>query len=175
MAEFESFVCETRYCPECGTEIFCRTDSGDQTIYYLSREMNYPVSECPQCNFELIGIPLEMLADQPEKATGKRGPTMTKQQAGEKALIEAVLQKAPEAFETKAGAKRALDAAREALVGLLSSGHNVRWSGVGSFKIRERNPRKGRNPQTGEELQIPAKRVIAFSPAKALSQKLNSQ
>ena len=99
---------------------------------------------------------------------------MTKKQAGEKALIETVLEKAPETFETKAGAKRALDAVGEALVGLVSSGHNVRWSGVGSFKIRERNPRKGRNPQTGEELQIPAKRVITFSPAKALSQKLNS-
>ena len=135
MAAFESFFCETRYCPECGTEIFCRTDSDDQTLYYLSREMDYPVSDCPQCNFKLVGIPLEMPADQPEKAMGKRASTMTKQQVGEKALIETVLEQAPETFPTRAGAKRTLDALGDALVGILSSGHRGGVYTVGALGI----------------------------------------
>jgi len=56
----------------------------------------------------------------------------------------------------------------------LSAGEDVRWRGLGSFKIRQRKPRKGHNPRTGEELQIPAHKVITFSPSKALKQKLNA-
>jgi DNA-binding protein HU-beta len=57
---------------------------------------------------------------------------------------------------------------------VLSGGEGVRWRGVGSFKVRRRKPRKGRNPRTGEELQIPARKVITFSPAKALKERLNA-
>jgi nucleoid DNA-binding protein len=76
-------------------------------------------------------------------------------------------------INTKASAKRALNAVGTVIFDALSRGEEVRWSGLGSFKVRERKPRLGRNPQTGEKLQIPARRVVTFSPAQALKERLN--
>ncbi|SJZ36783.1 DNA-binding protein HU-beta [Pilibacter termitis] len=50
----------------------------------------------------------------------------------------------------------------------LAKGEKVQLIGFGNFEVRERAARKGRNPQTGEELQIPASKVPAFKPGKAL-------
>ena len=60
----------------------------------------------------------------------------------------------------------------EVLFDYLSSGVDVKWSGLGVFKINERKLRKGRNPKTGKELYIPAKKVIKFVPSKALRDRL---
>ncbi|MFP9216771.1 HU-related DNA-binding protein HupN, partial [Enterococcus faecalis] len=50
----------------------------------------------------------------------------------------------------------------------LKSGEKVSIPGFGTFEVRERAARKGRNPQTGEEIDIPATKAPAFKPAKAL-------
>ena len=59
---------------------------------------------------------------------------------------------------------------KEALV----SGEKVKFSGFGNFIVREKNARKGRNPQTGEEIQLEARRVLTFKPSLVLKNELNS-
>ena len=69
--------------------------------------------------------------------------------------------------------KGAIEAIGEVFFELLTNGVDVRWSGLGSLKINERKSRKGRNPLTGEVLQIPSKKGVKFVPSKALLEKLN--
>jgi len=57
----------------------------------------------------------------------------------------------------------------------LSEGDKVELRGFGSFRIRNRNPREGRNPKTGDTVQIPAKRVPFFKAGKALREMVDSQ
>ncbi len=54
----------------------------------------------------------------------------------------------------------------------LQSGKGIELRGFGSFRIRERNPRIGRNPQTGEKVHVPAKKVVYFKPGKDLKEAL---
>ena len=63
---------------------------------------------------------------------------------------------------TKADAKKALDAFVGATTDALKSGDRVALVGFGSFSVTERGARTGRNPQTGKEIQIPAKKVVKF-------------
>lgn len=60
----------------------------------------------------------------------------------------------------------AVDAVLEAITTALVNGDKVSLFGFGNFEVRERAARKGRNPQTGEELDIPATKVPAFKFAK---------
>jgi integration host factor subunit alpha len=55
----------------------------------------------------------------------------------------------------------------------LSEGEKVKISGFGNFVVREKNARKGRNPQTGEEIQLAARRVLTFKPSLVLKTVLN--
>ncbi|UCH09005.1 MAG: HU family DNA-binding protein [Deltaproteobacteria bacterium] len=91
-----------------------------------------------------------------------------------KTLIDSLQAKNPQIFATKASAKRALNAVGRVIFDALAGGEGVRWAGLGSFRVRERKPRLGRNPRTGEKLQIPARRVVSFSPAKALKERLKA-
>jgi len=61
-----------------------------------------------------------------------------------------------------------VDGVFDAITSTLSKGQEVKISGFGTFKIKERAARKGRNPQTGEEIEIPASKVPTFKPAKLL-------
>lgn len=63
---------------------------------------------------------------------------------------------------------RAVDAVFEVISEALQKGEKVQLVGFGNFEVRERSARKGRNPQTGEEIEIPAGKVPAFRPGKAL-------
>ena len=63
---------------------------------------------------------------------------------------------------TKVDAKKALDAFISATTDALKSGDRVALIGFGTFSVSERGARTGRNPQTGEEIQIPAKKVVKF-------------
>ncbi|WP_203332773.1 HU family DNA-binding protein [Planococcus beigongshangi] len=65
-------------------------------------------------------------------------------------------------------AAKAVDAAFEAIQGALTKGEKVQLIGFGNFEVRERAARKGRNPQTGAEIEIAASKVPAFKPGKAL-------
>ena len=69
---------------------------------------------------------------------------------------------------TKKEAGVAVDAVFESIQKSLANGEKVQLIGFGNFEVRERAARKGRNPQTGEEIQIPASKVPAFKAGKAL-------
>jgi integration host factor subunit beta len=57
----------------------------------------------------------------------------------------------------------------------LSEGDKVELRGFGSFKVKKRNPRKARNPRTGETVNVPAKLIPFFKVSKALKEKVNSK
>ena len=63
---------------------------------------------------------------------------------------------------TKADSKKALDATIEAVTEALKGGDRVALVGFGSFSVSERSARTGRNPQTGKEITIPAKKAVKF-------------
>ncbi|MHC3377036.1 HU family DNA-binding protein [Ligilactobacillus equi] len=69
---------------------------------------------------------------------------------------------------TKKDATVAVDAVFGSIQDFLAEGEKVQLIGFGNFEVRDRAARKGRNPQTGEEIQIPASKVPAFKPGKAL-------
>lgn len=55
----------------------------------------------------------------------------------------------------------------------LEKGEKIKISGFGNFVVRAKRPRVGRNPQTGEEIEISARRVLTFRPSQVLKQALN--
>ncbi|MDQ6954527.1 MAG: integration host factor subunit beta [Mariprofundaceae bacterium] len=61
-----------------------------------------------------------------------------------------------------------------AIAGALSAGKRVELRGFGSFTIKKREPRIGRNPKTGEAVKVPAKRVPYFKPGKALRERVDA-
>jgi len=80
-------------------------------------------------------------------------------------LVEDIAQ---ETNLSKTKAKEAVDALLESLSQELSSGSKVTLTGFGTFQIKEQKAKRGRNPQTGEVMKIPAKNVVKFNPGKAL-------
>ncbi len=68
----------------------------------------------------------------------------------------------------KREAKEFVDAYFEVIRQALESGENVKLSGFGNFQLREKNQRPGRNPKTGEEIPISARRVVTFRPGQKL-------
>ena len=85
-------------------------------------------------------------------------------------LIDAV---ADDSELTKASAARALDSAIENITNALRDGNSVTLVGFGTFTVRQREARMGRNPRTGEAIQIKASRVPGFKAGKALKDALN--
>jgi len=81
-------------------------------------------------------------------------------------LIDAI---AGDAKLTKADAKKALDAFIKATTVALKKGDRVALVGFGSFSVVKRNARTGRNPQTGKEIKIAAKKVVKFKAGSELS------
>lgn len=80
-------------------------------------------------------------------------------------LVKAVAQKAG---ITKKESLAVLDATFESITEALAAGEKVQLVGFGTFEARQRAARKGRNPQTGEEIEIPATTVPIFKPGKQL-------
>ena len=68
----------------------------------------------------------------------------------------------------KREAKEFVDAYFETIREALENGENVKLSGFGNFQLREKNQRPGRNPKTGEEIPISARRVVTFRPGQKL-------
>jgi len=75
---------------------------------------------------------------------------------------------------SKASAGRAIDAFTEAVTTALADGDQVALVGFGTFKTTDRAARKGRNPQTGAEIQISAAKVPGFKAGKALKDAVNT-
>ena len=73
---------------------------------------------------------------------------------------------------TKAQAGATIDAVFECIAGYLGEGEKVQLPGFGTFSVSERAARKGRNPQTGETIQIKASKGVRFRPGKAFKEML---
>jgi len=80
-------------------------------------------------------------------------------------LIDAVADKAE---LTKVDAKRSVDAVDAVISVALARGEKVTWTGFGTFEVRARSARMGRNPQTGAPMRIPATKTPAFRAGKSL-------
>jgi DNA-binding protein HU-beta len=74
---------------------------------------------------------------------------------------------------TKADTSRALDGLLKIIETTLASGNSVALVGFGSFEVKARAERKGRNPQTGEEITIAAAKIPSFKPGKGLKDAVN--
>lgn len=78
-----------------------------------------------------------------------------------------------EVFNTKAEAERKIDAILEAMEEALVAGDSINFIGWGKLEVVNRAPRIGRNPKTGEEVEIEARKSVKFKPGKGLLEKLN--
>ena len=77
--------------------------------------------------------------------------------------------------ETKKSSEALLDAFVSAVTESLKKGDKVQLVGFGSFEVRKRAARKGRNPQTKEEIKIPASKAPVFKAGKALKEVVNKK
>ena len=75
---------------------------------------------------------------------------------------------------TKKEAADMVDTVFEAIKDTLAKGEKLKVSGFGNFVVREKTERVGRNPQTGEEITISARKVLTFKPSQVLKSSLNS-
>jgi DNA-binding protein HU-beta len=86
-------------------------------------------------------------------------------------LIDAVATKSD---LTKQDSKKAVDVLFETISNTLAKEEKIQLLGFGTFEVRERAERTGHNPQTGEEMTIPASKVPAFKPGKELKEAIKS-
>lgn len=85
-------------------------------------------------------------------------------------LVDAIVAKTG---ETKKATEATLNAFVESVMAALTKGEKIQLVGFGTFEVRERAMRKGRNPQTGEELTIPASKAPVFKAGKSLKEAVN--
>ena len=87
------------------------------------------------------------------------------------ALVEEV---ARVADLTKKHSEVIVDTVVHSIINALHRGEKIELRGFGSFRLRRREPRKGRNPKTGDRVDVPSKRVPYFKPGKELKDLINS-
>ncbi|ANS79543.1 DNA-binding protein HBsu [Serinicoccus hydrothermalis] len=87
-----------------------------------------------------------------------------------KVIVEAV---AKEAGMTQAAADKVVSSVLEAISAELAKGEKVSFPGFGTFEVRERSARTGRNPQTGAEIQIAASKAPAFKAGSKLKERVS--
>ena len=100
-----------------------------------------------------------------ENERGARGRTMTKAD-----IVERIYERV--GFSKKEAAD-VVESIFEVIKQRLESGEKVKISGFGNFVINDKRPRKGRNPQTGEEIIISGRRVLTFKPSQVLKRTIN--
>ena len=88
---------------------------------------------------------------------------------------EIIAKVAEESKLTKKAAEAALDAFVSTVEGALKDGEKVQLVGFGTFEVRQRAARKGLNPQTKEEIKIPASKAPVFKAGKALKELVNKK
>lgn len=89
-------------------------------------------------------------------------------------LVDAVAERVKGSNITKKQVDAALTNALNVIVEAVANGDKVTLVGFGSFDLRDRKAREGRNPRTGEKINIPAKVVPVFSPGKPFKEKIAS-
>ena len=108
-----------------------------------------------------------MAANGPIGTVSSTVATMTKAQ-----LVEEVLRVGD---LTRRDSEIIVDTIFDAVIGAIKQGEKIEIRGFGSFRIRQRKPRLGRNPKTGAKVEVPAKRVPYFKPSKELRDLVNPQ
>ena len=101
----------------------------------------------------------------PFEVVSATGASMTKA-----ALVEEV---ARVADLTKKHSEVIVDTVFRSIIEALHRGEKIELRGFGSFRLRSREPRKGRNPKTGDKVDVPSKRVPYFKPGKELKELIN--
>ncbi len=101
----------------------------------------------------------------PFEVVSAAGASMTKA-----ALVEEV---ARVADLTKKHSEVIVDTVFRSIIEALHRGEKIELRGFGSFRLRRREPRKGRNPKTGDKVDVPSKRVPYFKPGKELKELIN--
>ena len=76
---------------------------------------------------------------------------------------------------TKKDSEVVVEEVFRSIIDCLNKGEKIELRGFGSFRIRNRGPRRGRNPKTGESVDIPAKAVPCFKPGKELKELINGE
>ena len=76
---------------------------------------------------------------------------------------------------SKSASEKALNGCLDAIQDTLTTDGKLTLTGFGTFTVAERKARQGRNPQTGEEITIPASRAVKFKPGKSLKEDLISK
>lgn len=88
-------------------------------------------------------------------------------------LIEKVAEKTEDL--TSAQVEIIVNTVFESMKGALIKGDKVEIRGFGNFRLKARNPREGRNPKTGQRVQVPAKKVLFFKAGKEMREMLNRE
>ena len=89
--------------------------------------------------------------------------------------VELIAAVANEANLTKKDAEAAVNSTLNAITNALKEGDKVTLVGFGTFEVRERPARKGRNPMTGEAIDIDATRSVAFKPGKSIKDAMDNK
>jgi len=87
-------------------------------------------------------------------------------------LIEHMMKNKKAGLESRAAAERAVEAVIEAVATGLKKDAKVQLIGFGTFSVRKRAARKGRNPQTGDEIKIKASKTVGFKVGKKLKDRI---
>jgi len=74
---------------------------------------------------------------------------------------------------TKKHSELIVDTVFQSIIDALNRGEKIELRGFGSFRLRQREPRKGRNPKTGDKVDVPLKKVPYFKPGKELKELIN--
>lgn len=89
-------------------------------------------------------------------------------------IVERIYEKVEKHGFSKKEAAEVVEAIFEIIKGRLERGEKVKISGFGNFVVHTKRPRKGRNPQTGEEIVISGRRVLSFKPSQVLKKTINT-
>ncbi|MCG6553186.1 MAG: integration host factor subunit beta [Candidatus Magnetominusculus sp. LBB02] len=88
-------------------------------------------------------------------------------------LIELVMQRTPGL--TRVQTEIIVEAFFQSIIDALNRGEKIEVRGFGNFKLKQRSPRKARNPKTGEIVEVPAKKVLHFKMGKELRELINKR
>src|SRR5713101_3252332 len=109
---------------------------------------------------------------QPLALSYDEGPSMTNGSMTKAELVEEVSRLS---YLTKKHSEVIVDTVFRSIIEALHRGEKIELRGFGSFRLRKREPRKGRNPKTGDKVDVPPKKVPYFKPGKELKELINRE
>jgi integration host factor subunit alpha len=89
-------------------------------------------------------------------------------------IVERIYEKIEKDGFSKKDAAEVVESIFEIIKGHLERGEKIKISGFGNFVVHSKRPRKGRNPQTGQEITISGRRVLSFKPSQVLKKTINT-